>query len=192
MKKDSSGRSGSLELATRTGWLRRAAVAGAFAAAAATLLAACGDSGASLSIKQSLAAGIAAQRAGNYSTATVDYAKVLSAEPKNAYALYDIGDVEQFQHQDAAAATHYQEALAVQPNFENALYNLAILNSKSHPAEAKALYLQVIALSPRDAVARLNLGRLLLLLGEKRSGDAQINLAVNLDPSLKGLTTPSS
>jgi Flp pilus assembly protein TadD len=172
--------------------MRRAIAAGALVTAGAALLTACGSSGASLSIKQTLAAGIAAQRAGNYGTATADYAKVLNAQPKNAYALYDLGDVEQFQHQDAAAATHYQQALAVQPNFENALYNLAIIDSKSHPAEAKVLYLQVIAMSPRDAVARLNLGHVLLLLGDKKSGNAQINLAVNLEPSLKSLATPSS
>jgi len=158
----------------------------------AAALAACGDQSAAQSASQNLSAGIAAQQAGNYGTATADYSKVLNTEPHNVYALYDLGDVEQFQHQNAAAATHYQEALAVNPKFENALYNLAIIDSKSKPSEAKVLYLQVVALYPKDAVARLNLGRVLLLLGEKKAAATQINLAVNLEPSLRSQAPKTS
>jgi Flp pilus assembly protein TadD len=172
--------------------LRRTIAVIALASAGAMALAACGGPADSLSASQALAAGIAAQRAGHFGTATTDYAKVLSSEPKNSYALYDLGDVEQFQGQDAAAATHYHQALAVAPKMESALYNLAILDSTSAPATARALYLEVIAQSPRDAVARLNLGRVLLLLGQKKSGDAQIDLAVNLEPRLKSLAPPTS
>ncbi len=178
----------------RSGRVRRSIAVVTLAAAGAATLAACGGGGPadSLSASQALIAGIAAQRAGNFGTATTDYAEVLSTEPKNAYALYDLGDVEQFQHQDAAAMTHYDQALAVQPKLENALYNLAILDATTSPATAKALFLQVVALSPRDAVARLNLGRVLLALGQKKSGDAQISLAVELEPSLKSLAPPTS
>jgi len=176
----------------RDGRFRRTIAIIALATASAGALAACGGPADSLSASQALAAGIAAQRAGHFDTATTDYTKVLSSEPKNAYALYDLGDVEQFQGQDAAAATHYHQALAVRPKMENALYNLAILDSTSAPATAKVLYLEVIAQSPRDAVARLNLGRVLLALGQKKSGDAQINLAVNLEPSLKSLAPPTT
>jgi len=162
------------------------------ALAGAAALSACGGPSATATASQNLSAGIAAQRAGNYGTATTDYSKVLNAEPKNVYALYDLGDVEQFQHQDAAAATHYQEALAVNPKFENALYNLAIIDSKSKPQQAKVLYLEIVALYPRDAVARLNLGRVLLTLGEKKAAATQINLAVNLEPSLRSQAPKTS
>jgi Flp pilus assembly protein TadD len=182
----------SLAILGRGRHLRRTIAVIALASAGAVALAACGGPADSLSANQALAAGIAAQRAGHFGTATTDYAKVLSSEPKNSYALYDLGDVEQFQGQDAAAATHYHQALAVAPEMESALYNLAILDSTSAPATAKALYLKVIAQSPRDAVARLNLGRVLLLLGQKKSGDAQIELAVNLEPRLKSLAPPTS
>jgi tetratricopeptide (TPR) repeat protein len=164
---------------------RRTVGAAFLAMAGAASLSACGGPSATATASQDLAAGIAAQRAGNYGTATTDYSKVLNTEPRNVYALYDLGDVEQFQHQDAAAATHYEQALAVNPKFENALYNLAIIDSKSKPREAKVLYLEVVALYPNDAVARLNLGRVLLTLGEKKAADTQINLAVNLEPSLR-------
>jgi tetratricopeptide (TPR) repeat protein len=177
---------------TRTSRAWRFIAAIAIATVGAAVLAACGSTPESMSARQALAAGIAAQRAGNFGTATADYAMVLNAEPKNAYALYDLGDAEQFQHQDAAAAIHYKEALAVLPKMENALYNLAIIDTASAPGTARKLLLQVIALSPRDAVARLHLGSALLELGQKRAADAQFKLATNLEPSLKSLVPPNN
>ncbi len=163
----------------RSFWLGAAAVASAAA------LAACGGASASQSASQALTAGIAAQKAGNYATATSDYAVVLKAEPKNVYALYDLGDVEQYLHQDTAAAAHYEQALAINPSYQYAMYNLAILDATSNPTASKALYLQIVTAYPKDAVARFNLGKVELSLGEKKLGDAQINLAVSLDSSLK-------
>jgi hypothetical protein len=93
--------------------------------------------------------------------------------------------VEQFQHQDAAAAVHYQQVLAIDPKFENALYNLAIIDTKTAPRTAVNLYGQVIAMFPHDAVARLNLGKLLLSLGQRGAGMAQIHVAVTIEPSLR-------
>ena len=157
----------------------------AAALAGAIVLSSCGGPSAAQSAQQTLAAGISAQRAGDYATATTDYEKVLQTEPKNAYALYDLGDVEQFQHQDAAAAVHYQQVLAINPKFENALYNLAIIDTKTAPHTAVALYGQVITMFPHDAVARLNLGKLLLSLGQRGAGLAQIHVAVAIDPTLR-------
>jgi len=167
------------------GRMARAAALVATLAMGTLGLASCGSSSPSDTASTDLVAGIAAQKAGAYGIATTDYEKVLKIQPNNVYALYDLGDVEQFLHQDAAAKTHYLMALAVSPKFSNALYNLAILDAKSDPRQAKVLFLQVIALTPNDAAARLNLGKVLLALGEKKAGDAQINLAIKLDPSLK-------
>ena len=167
------------------GRVARAGVLAAALSIGTVGLASCGGPSSSATASQDLSAGIAAQKAGDFGTASTDYEKVLKIEPKNVYALYDLGDVEQFQHQDAAAQTHYLMALAVSPKFENALYNLAILDAKADPRQAKVLYLQVIALTPHDAPAHLNLGKVLLALGEAKAGDAQINLAIKLDPSLK-------
>jgi tetratricopeptide (TPR) repeat protein len=172
--------------------LGRATVIGAIAVVASVTLAACDDPSASQSAGQSLTAGIAAQRAGDFGTATTDYEKALNVEPKNVYALYDLGDVEQYQHQYSAAAEHYQEALAVNPHYEYALYNLAILDSRSDPAAAKALYLEVIQLYPHDAVAHFNLGKVELRLHEHEAGDREINLAIKIEPGLKKQAPPNS
>jgi tetratricopeptide (TPR) repeat protein len=134
---------------------------------------------------QNLNAGIAAQKAGDYATATADYEKVLAVKPKSAVALFDLGDVEQFEHLDSAAQSHYETALAVDPSFVDAMYNLATLVTRSSPIEAETLYEQVIRLSPKDAAAHFNLGYVLMSLGKKTAGQAQINLGVRLDPRLK-------
>ncbi len=168
-------------------------VALAAATLGGALLAACGSgTPAAVAANQKLAAGIAAQRAGDYGIAAADYTKVLKSEPKNIYALYDLGDVEQFEHRDSAALFRYNEVLAINPKFENALYNMAILESQSNPTSAKALFLQVISESPADAVARLNLGKVLMALGETKQAAAQIQQAIKLEPSLKSEATATS
>jgi tetratricopeptide (TPR) repeat protein len=171
--------------------LARPTVLAALLTAGALVLSACGGPSSAQTARQDLYSGIAAQKAGNYGIASADYQKVLALYPKDVYALYDLGDVEQFQHLYAAAKTHYQDVLALSPKFQNALYNLAILDARSNPSEAKALYEEVIALSPRDAVAHLNLGKVLLRMGETGAGNAQVRLAVTLDPSLRSVA-PSS
>jgi tetratricopeptide (TPR) repeat protein len=170
----------------------RSAALGAIAVSASVVLAACGSPSASQTAGQNVTAGIAAQKAGDFGTATTDYEKALKSEPKNVYALYDLGDVEQYQHQFSAAAEHYQEALAVNPHYEYALYNLAILDSTTDPSAAKALYLELISQFPHDAVAHFNLGKVELRLNEKAAGDTQINLAVSIEPSLKKQEPPNS
>jgi tetratricopeptide (TPR) repeat protein len=164
----------------------------------ALLLSACGSASPSTtqSIAQDLTAGIAAQNAGNYGSATQDYNKVLASDPKNATALYDLGDVDQLQNLLADAKARYLAALAIDPNFISAMYNLATIEASMSPNEARVLYLQIIKLSPNYADAHFNLGYVLLSLGEKRAGQVQINEGVRLDPSLKSrdvttTTTPS-
>jgi len=166
-------------------WSRGLKVA-AVGVTSALLLSACGSSpSTSQSVAQDLTAGIAAQNAGNYASATQFYEKVLAVEPKNATALYDIGDVDQLQSQNAAAKTKYLAALAVDPNFIAAMYNLATLESSTTPNEARVLYEQIIKLSPKYANAHFNLGYVLLSLGQRSAGLAQINEGVRLDPSLR-------
>ena len=105
-----------------------------------TLLAACGGPTAAQAAAKDLAAGIAAQNSGDYAAATTDYNKALAQVPTDADALYDLGDVEQFQHLYTAAESNYRAALAIDPNFIDAMYNLATLVTTSSPTEAEVLY----------------------------------------------------
>lgn len=154
------------------------------AAAAGAMLAACGGSSA-LSFNQLLLNGIAAQRAQSYAIAAKDYEKAIRLQPKNVNALYDLADVQQFQGKVSSAASGYAEVLSLSPDYENAMYNLALIEAKSDPAAARALDQRVVAMSPKDGPARLNYGRVLLALGQKKAAEAQFRLAVQLDPSLR-------
>jgi tetratricopeptide (TPR) repeat protein len=161
----------------------------------ALLLSACGSGSppsASQSVAQDLSAGIAAQNAGNYTSATQYYNKVLSTDPKNATALYDLGDVDQLQNLLPSAKVEYEDALAIDPNFISAMYNLATIESSTSPNDARVLYQQIIKLSPRYADAHFNLGYVLISLGQQRAGLAQINIGVRLDPSLKSRVTTTT
>ena len=152
----------------------------------------CGGPSAATVAAQNLSAGISAQRAGHFATAIADYKKVLAAEPTNAYALFDLGDVDQFEHRDAAALKKYQAALAIDPTMVPALYNLATLVSSFSPNEARVLYQQVIQQDPTDADAYFNLGYVMFTLGQRAAGIADINRAVTLDPSLRSRILPST
>jgi tetratricopeptide (TPR) repeat protein len=164
----------------------------AVGAVSALLLAACGAASTPQTASQDLTAGIAAQNAGEYASATTYYEKALANEPTNSVALYDLGDVEQLQGLDSTAKAHYLAALAIDPNFISAMYNLATLDASSVPTDAEALYLQVIKLSPKDANAHFNLGYVLLSLGKRAAGLAEINKGIALDPSLKSRVVAST
>jgi tetratricopeptide (TPR) repeat protein len=152
----------------------------------ALLLSACGSSpSATQSVDQELTAGVAAQNAGNYTTAVQDYNKVLASDPKNATALYDLGDVDQLQNLPADAKARYLAALAIDPDFISAMYNLATIDASTSPNDARVLYDQIIQLSPGYADAHFNLGYVLISLGHPAAGQAQIDAGVRLDPSLK-------
>jgi tetratricopeptide (TPR) repeat protein len=165
--------------------LTRAFGAIAFVAGSSLALSACGGPSASAQASTNLAAGIAAQNAGNLVLAASYYNKVLATQPRNPYALFDLGTVEQAQANNAAAESDYRAALAILPGFSGAMFNLATLVAKSNPTEAEALYRQVLRQSPHDANAHLNLGFVLLSLHKTTEGNAQLHIAVTLSPGLK-------
>ena len=133
-------------------WTRGLSVV-AVGVASALLLSACGAStSTSQSIAQNLTAGITAQNAGLYASATEYYNKVLASDPKNATALYDLGDVDQLQNLLADAKARYLAALAIDPNFISAMYNLATIEASATPNDARVLYDQIISLSPLSLI----------------------------------------
>jgi tetratricopeptide (TPR) repeat protein len=79
----------------------------------------------------------------------------------------------------------YRIALTIDPNFVPALFNLAILRTSSGgDRESIDLYRQVIRIDEGYAAAHLNLGFLLLDNGQEREGNAELAMAVGLDPTL--------
>jgi Tfp pilus assembly protein PilF len=165
----------------RAGWLTLAGVL-------VLLISACGSPQQSDAQKAGilLQSGLAAHQAGRTDEAAADYKKVLALDPKSKWAHYNLGVIEQGQGQNAAAEIDYRAVLAVDPNFSGALYNLALLRTTTAPQEAVDLYRRAIAVSPTMASAHLNLGFLLIALGQQPEGKVELNRAVALNPTFQG------
>src|SRR5437867_2125847 len=132
-----------------------------------------------------LAAGLKAHAAGRLDEAVADYRKVLVYDPRNKFAYYNLGVIEQARGDGESAESNYRIALTIDPDFVRALFNLAILRTPHGGGrESIDLYQQVIEIDPSYADAHLNMGFLLVANGEVKKGMAELAVAVGLDPSL--------
>ena len=184
---------------TRTGSTsvrrRLAAIIGVLAIASA--VAACGGKTDAQQAADALNAGLQAHVAGQLDTAKGHYAECLKHEPKNKLCLYNLGLIAQMQGFPDEAEKDYRLALAVDPQYAPAIFNLAILRAAAGAAgaagasaEALDLYRRFVVLSPDDATGHLNYGLLLASTGDVAAGNAEIQKAMQLDPSLAAPATP--
>ena len=85
----------------------------------------------------------------------------------------------------ASAESNYRLALSIDPQFVSALFNLAIVrHDLGDLKESIALYRQAIKVQPDYANAHLNLGFALIEAHQDVEGNAELKIAVQLDPSL--------
>lgn len=129
-------------------------------------------------------AGMKAQGAGQVTQAADDYHKALALDPRNKFAYFDLGVIDQSAGRNSTAELEYRTALQFDANFAEALYNLAVLRAPVAPAEAADLYRRAAAVKPSFADAHLNLGFLLISMGQKAEGKAELDRAVAIRPSL--------
>jgi Tfp pilus assembly protein PilF len=158
-------------------------------AALALALSACGAPAAAQQSDAQKAAvqlnlGLAAHQAGRTAEAAAAYRKAIALDPQNKWAHYNLGLIEQNAGQAAAAEADYRAVLASDPGFIGALYNLAILRTTPAPDEAADLYRRAIAIAPNMGSAHLNLGFLLIGQGQKAQGQAELDKAVAIEPTL--------
>jgi tetratricopeptide (TPR) repeat protein len=130
---------------------------------------------------------------GDLAEAKDEYLRVLQLDPENKYAYYNLGLISQTQGDVVSAESSYRTTIAIDPDFVPALFNLAILRTDAGAKrEAMDLYRHIIEVTPQSdeelrsqlAAAHLNLGFLLLDTGEDAEGQAELDEAVRLDPSL--------
>ena len=72
------------------------------------------------------------------------------------------------------------------------MFNLAIVRTGPNAQEAVALYRHLLALAPDDANGHLNLGFLLLSVGQTTEGNAELDRAISLDPKLASRRPPQT
>lgn len=170
-----------------------AAVAGGLAVAAT--FAACGvdrdDPDQANDASELVAEGLAAHTGGDTDRAAELYRQALDRDGRNEVALYNLGLIAQADGQARQAERRYRAAIQADADFTPALFNLAILRTRDGAYdEAADLYRQVVAIDPGNASAHLNLGFLLRDdLGRAAEGRAELDLAVEIDPSLQDRVT---
>jgi Flp pilus assembly protein TadD len=128
--------------------------------------------------------GLAAQSHGQLDVAKAAYLQVVQLDPTNKYAHYDLGVIYQQLSALDDAATEYNKALAIDTSYKPAIFNLAVLETTRNPNHAVELYRRLLVLNPKDANVHLNLGLLLVQIGKKSEGAAEISTALKLNPAL--------
>jgi len=115
------------------------------------------------------------------------YLRVIQLDPQNKFAYYNLGLISQTRGDTVGAESSYRTAITIDPDFVPALFNLAILRTDAGSAEeAIDLYEHIIEVDAANASAHLNLGFLLIDQGDENRGQAELDEAVTLDPSLEG------
>jgi tetratricopeptide (TPR) repeat protein len=143
-----------------------------------------GSSGHTASPATTLEAGLKLQQQGKLSEAAQLYQQVITAQPNNVFAHYDLGVVEQASSNPIAALASYGSALTINPKYVPALYNQATIYAATDPALAISLYRQVVGLQPTAPTAYLNLGLLEIKHDAPKRGVADLAKAITQDPTL--------
>lgn len=159
------------------------------------LLVACDTTGSDPDANEDTAAtldeALASHVAGRIDEARQSYQEVLESDPTNPFALYNLGLLAQGDGDLTSAEDFYRRSLAVDAEFEAALFNLAIVRAQLGDSdEAIELYKRVIAVNPENAGAHLNLGFLYLETGQEKKGNKEIQLAIEIDPSISDRIAP--
>ena len=130
-----------------------------------------------------LNAGLKAHAAGNLTVAIADYRGALKYDPKNKFALYNLGVIDATKGNYGLAEDAYRVVLSLDPKYEPALFNLAILRTaRGDIKEATMLYQRAVAVGGKAAAAWLNLGLLQRANGQRSAGDKSVQTAIRLDP----------
>jgi tetratricopeptide (TPR) repeat protein len=138
------------------------------------------------SINATLNAGLAAQAKGDLAEARKQYEKVLTMDSKNKYALYDLAVIDYGQSNVGLAEQRYLKVLQIDAKYEPALYNLAVLyQAKGDTNKALPFYQRAVQANPNDPNAHFNLALILRAIHYKADGDAQMKIALRLNPKLK-------
>lgn len=129
--------------------------------------------------------------AGDDESARTTFLNVLTLDPTNVYAHYNLGLIAQNRGEEKQALASYDDALAADPEFGPALYNKGILTESTDLAAAVDLYRRAIDADDTFAPAFMRLGFALLHLGEDDEGTKYLAQGLKLDPAMADVKAPS-
>lgn len=130
--------------------------------------------------------GVAAQKAGRTDEAERLYEEVLSNDPTNKLANFNLGVAAQIAGDMEKAENLYEKSLDADPVFLPALFNLAILRERTDRNEESAeTYRRLLEQYPDNGPAHLNYGFLLTQkLNKPDEGREEFKKAIENDPTL--------
>ena len=136
--------------------------------------------------------GLALQKANKPDEAVPLYYQALSKDPKNKFALFNLGQIEDTKGHAVAAEAWYRLALEADRQMPEALYNLGLIRQKvGDSVESASLLRAVIAINPNNAAAHYNLGLALRSLGQNTAAVTEFATAQRLDPNIVPPPSPS-
>jgi Tfp pilus assembly protein PilF len=135
--------------------------------------------------------GISQAESKNVSQAETTFKDVLIISPKNVYALYNLGVIDETENNPTGALVYYNEALSSDSTYMPAMFNKAFLLESTDPNAAIALYKQIVAINPSAATAYLRMAFVYARQGQALKADEARAIAVKLNPSLSKYPSPA-
>jgi tetratricopeptide (TPR) repeat protein len=127
----------------------------------------------------------------SWSAADTTFSDVLAIVPRDVYALYNLGLVDQSVGDPAGAAYYYNQAVAYDGTYTPALYNLAITLESTDQAKALSLYQKIVSINPRASTAYLRMAFVYATQGDLQQATAARAKAIALDPGLAKYQLPA-
>ena len=123
---------------------------------------------------------------GQLDQAVKAYESVLQTDPKNAYALYNLGQISQTRGDNTKAIVYYNDSLKSDPTLTFVVYNRSLAyRDTGQVDQAIAGLREVIKADPNSVGGLYNLGNLLIASGNVEEGTKLVDQAIKLDPTLK-------
>lgn len=142
-------------------------------------------------INRLLTTGINQAQAKKYAESQTTFQDVLSLDPGNVYAWYNLGLIAQTENNPKTAISDYQQALKSDPKDTSAMYNEAIALEPTDQQRALSLYKQIVAINPKASTAYLRMSFLYNKMGDHKDAVAARNKATALDPQLGSVPPPT-
>ena len=109
---------------------------------------------------------------------------VLTHDPANAKAQYNVGTVYLERKQPQSAVKYFERAIELQPDFAQAHHNLgAVLSTLGRPDEATKEFERAVALEPRYSLARVKLGITAMQAGDLDAAEEHFLAALRANPN---------
>lgn len=143
-------------------------------------------------VDQLLATGISQAEAKQFAEAETTFQDVLTLDPANADAWYNLGLIAQTQNDPSKAIADYQQAVRANPQDTSAMYNEAIALESTNRSQALALYKQIVNIDPQAATAYLRMSFLYDELGDRVAAAAAHAKATALEPALGSVPPPTT